>query len=192
MAFLFLRPNLKKMNYFLDINQYDWVYVKGKMTPIPKVIIKPKNKRRQTSPKYWLKEKSTRKKEKSYARKVSKGLFKSKMAQTASRNSLYAAQLKQRCTKTEKIFGDYLWENKVYFKFQKGFLVPFHRIVDFYLPDFDLIIEIDGGYHSDDKTANKDRLKDEIWDRKGYRTIRILNEDVLNGNFKDIIKHLLP
>lgn len=113
------------------------------------------------------------------------------MAKTASRNSLYAEQLKQRYTKTEKIFGDYLWENKVYFKFQKGFLVPFHRIVDFYLPDFNLIIEIDGGYHQDEKTNAKDTLKDEVWIRKGYTTIRILNEDVLNGNFKEIIKHLL-
>ena len=68
--------------------------------------------------------------------------------------------------------------------FQKGFLKPFHRIVDFYLPQYRLIIEIDGGYHND--TKDKDDIKGKVWGR--FKTLRILNEDVYNSNFVEIFQ----
>lgn len=84
-------------------------------------------------------------------------------------------------TKSEVIFKKYLIENKVVFMFQKGFLNPFHRIVDFYIPNGQIIIEIDGGYHKE--TVEKDANKDKIWGKMGYTTIRITNDEVNSGVF---------
>lgn len=58
--------------------------------------------------------------------------------------------------------------------FQKGFLKPFHRIVDFYLPKKKTIVEVDGGYHK--HTRERDALKDKLWlEQRGMKTIRIPN-----------------
>ncbi len=48
-----------------------------------------------------------------------------------SRNSKFRLELINRITPTEKIVKDWLEENKIRFMFQKGFLKPFSRIVDF-------------------------------------------------------------
>lgn len=124
-------------------------------------------------------------------KRISKGKYVDKTQLTYAKNSLYSLQLKTKITASEKIFGDYLCENKIYFKFQKGFITPFHRIVDFYLPQINLIIEVDGGYHVN--TIEKDSNKDYLW--KKYRdmdTLRISNEQILDGSFKEIaiIKNL--
>lgn len=97
---------------------------------------------------------------------------------------------KHKAMKTELRFKEWLDENKIYYKFQKGFLIPFHRIVDFYIPNHGLIIEIDGGYHNDIK--EKDSYKDDTWaEERGMRTIRILNKDVWNGDFIPRLSFLL-
>lgn len=98
-----------------------------------------------------------------------------------AKNSLYRMKLRNMPTKSEIIFKKYLNDNKIIFMFQKGFLNPFHRIVDFYIPNGKIIIEIDGGYHKE--TVNKDENKDKIWGDKGYVTIRITNDEVNSGSF---------
>lgn len=104
---------------------------------------------------------------------------------TQRNNSKYKIELIKRATKEELIFKQYLDDNHIRYMFQKGFLKPFHRIVDFYLPQYRLIIEIDGGYHND--TKDKDAKKDLIWNR--FRTLRILNCDIHNGNYVAIFKN---
>lgn len=106
---------------------------------------------------------------------------------TQRNNFKYKIQLIKRATKEELIFKQYLDDNNIRYMFQKGFLKPFHRIVDFYLPQYRLIIEIDGGYHND--TKDKDNIKDRIWKR--FRTLRILNSDVNNGNYIDIFNNII-
>lgn len=116
------------------------------------------------------------------------GQYKSKTAYRSAKNSIYVIDLKKKATPTELIVKNYLEENKVKFRFQKGFMNPFHRIVDFYLPKpHRLIIEIDGGYHNN--TKFQDKRKDEAWEyHRIIKTLRIKNEDVLNGKFKEIFK----
>ena len=97
------------------------------------------------------------------------------------RNSKYRNDLKKKATPQEIVFKRFLESNGVKFIFQKGFLQPFHRIADFYIKKFRLIVEIDGGYHKE--CALKDRIKDDIWAKRRFRTLRILNEDVDNGNY---------
>lgn len=97
------------------------------------------------------------------------------------RNSLYRLELKKRATKQELVFKKHLNDNKIKHIFQKGFLKPFHRIVDFYIKKYRLIVEIDGGYHKD--LVAKDQHKDRVWKELGFSTLRISNEDVDNGDF---------
>lgn len=103
------------------------------------------------------------------------------------RNNKYIKELRRRPTKAEEIVGRYLIEKEIYFIFQKGFLKPFHRIVDFYFPVRGIILEIDGGYHK--TIIKKDNHKDYCWikDRR-MLTIRITNEDVFNGKFKIMLE----
>jgi len=108
---------------------------------------------------------------------------------TQARNSKFRLQLAKKATKQELVFKSYLEELGISFIFQKGFLKPFHRIADFYVKKYRLIIEIDGGYHKD--IAEKDFYKDEVWRKLKFRTLRILNEQVDNGTYKNIFQNFI-
>lgn len=105
------------------------------------------------------------------------------------RHSRYLRGLRSKPTREEVIVKEWLEHIGIYHIFQKGFLKPFHRICDFYFPKRKLILEIDGGYHKE--TAVKDKQKDTVWGGKGFKTLRVTNEQVLSGEFKDIILNFL-
>ena len=72
-------------------------------------------------------------------------------------------ELKNHPTATEVIFREKL--KKLHIKYIFQYLYYYKGcagICDFYLPDFDLLIEIDGGYHLDFEQKQKDKIKDEI------------------------------
>lgn len=98
------------------------------------------------------------------------------------RNAKYRLELMNKATRQEVVFKEFLDEQKIPYLFQKGFLEPYHRIVDFYIKKYRLIVEIDGGYHK--TVAGKDRMKDQTWSR--FNTLRIQNEDVDSGAFRDM------
>jgi very-short-patch-repair endonuclease len=51
-------------------------------------------------------------------------------------------------------------------------------VVDFFCPAARLIIEIDGGHHSEDQNIEKD-LKRQLWlEQEGYRVIRFWNSEI--------------
>jgi very-short-patch-repair endonuclease len=101
--------------------------------------------------------------------------------QTQRNNLKYRNELRQRATKSEIKFKKILDENQIKYIFQKGFLKPFHRIVDFYIPRKKLIIEIDGGYHKEPYYKEKDRIKDAVFLKvRGLKTVRLTNEQVDN------------
>ncbi|MDQ7009074.1 MAG: DUF559 domain-containing protein [Candidatus Gracilibacteria bacterium] len=60
-------------------------------------------------------------------------------------------------------------------------------IVDFYIPDLKLVIEIDGSIH--DKRKEYDKIRTEILKGYGLKEIRILNYRIEN-NFSEICKKL--
>jgi len=61
------------------------------------------------------------------------------------------------------------------------------RWVDFFLPEYNLIIECDGEYWHQDK--GKDRIKDEIAKNNGFTTLRLKEKDIRN-NFKLVIEQI--
>jgi very-short-patch-repair endonuclease len=53
-------------------------------------------------------------------------------------------------------------------------------IVDFVSRHGGLIIEVDGGYHSEPLQQENDKLREEELERMGYHMLRFSNEEVLN------------
>ena len=51
--------------------------------------------------------------------------------------------------------------------------------MDFVSTQNGLIIEVDGGYHSEPRQQENDKLREEYLERMGYHIIRFNNEEVL-------------
>ena len=98
----------------------------------------------------------------------------------AKQHAIFVAQRRQRATPAENFFCCYLASLGLSCRFQQGFYTPFYRIADVYLPDFNLIIEIDGPCHD----AQKDREGGARFEQvRGIRTLRLTNEQVLKQAF---------
>jgi very-short-patch-repair endonuclease len=114
------------------------------------------------------------------------GHYQGKHGYVSAISSVYRKELAQNATKAELIVREFLKDNEVKHKFQKTFIMPFHRIVDFYIPKKKIIIEVDGGYHLN--IVEKDLLKDKLWlEKRGCKTIRITNEQVYSGEFQQLL-----
>jgi len=99
------------------------------------------------------------------------------------RHEIYAAQLRKRATPAENLFRAHLAALGLSYRYQHGFFKPDYRIVDFYLPEQNLIVEIDGGYHD----AERDRVRDEKFQAvHGIRVLRLTNEQVTTGDIPDL------
>lgn len=96
-----------------------------------------------------------------------------------------ARENRKNATKAEQ-FAWLKLRNRKYrgYKFNRQFPLIFKWTktdIGFYIADFlcfelKLIIEIDGGYHQEQK--EHDNWRDEVVSELGYRTLRITNEDV--------------
>ncbi len=89
-------------------------------------------------------------------------------------------QLKDKATVSELSFKARLDKTGIKYIFQKGFIAgDGYYIVDFYLPKpYKICIEIDGGYHSTQQQIDYDTRKDRYLSNRGFKVIRILNENV--------------
>ena len=108
----------------------------------------------------------------------------SKKTTFATRHCKNRATLLKKATPAERAFCCYLASLGCAYRQQQGFYTPFYRIADFYLPDQNLIIEIDGSYHD----AEADRIKDaRFLEARGIRTLRLTNEQVLSGQIPEFL-----
>jgi very-short-patch-repair endonuclease len=105
------------------------------------------------------------------------------------RNFKYRSDLITNPTASELLFKRRLDELGINYLFQKGFIKgDFHCIVDFYLPKpLKICIEIDGSVHDTDQQKKRDFRKDEYLRSRGFKVIRIKNEDVLNFDLNKIV-----
>ena len=94
----------------------------------------------------------------------------------------YRKELVKKQTKSEKKFKALLKSLKVEYKFQQVFKGEGQmRIVDFFLPDYNYVIEIDGGYHTTDLQKQKDNDRTAFLKYMGVKkVIRFTNEEVYN------------
>lgn len=110
---------------------------------------------------------------------------KEKHSYCAKRNSVFRKKLTKQATHAEKIVFAYLKDMGIRFRFQKGFFTPFHQIVDFYLPQSKIALQIDGKIH--DTSQEQDKRKDKALLQRGIKTIRIKNEQTYDNSFHSII-----
>lgn len=94
----------------------------------------------------------------------------------------FKISLRKRATKSEKLFENILIENNIDYKTQMIF--GFY-ILDFCLPEYLLNIEIDGGYHNEQKW--KDKLRDNFVTEAGFNVIRINNDEVKDFDINKIL-----
>ena len=91
---------------------------------------------------------------------------------TASRHSP-----NQKKPKTELLMKEKLNANNIYNIPQKRICGFF---VDFYLPEYNIIIECDGDYwHNYPEGTDNDRRKNEIWEKEGYLVLRFWGSEIM-------------
>ena len=98
----------------------------------------------------------------------------------------YAKENRRHPTEAENILWNVLKA--------KGIGVPFLRqfIIDLFIVDFAykkgrLVIEVDGGYHSEPRQAFDDEKRTRILQSLGYRVLRFTNEEIC-FQLDDVIK----
>lgn len=115
----------------------------------------------------------------------------------------FRKDLMKRATKEEKIFRSFLERNGVKYQFQKivyirdkDALIKKFYILDFYLPDYKLAVEIDGDYHNTKEQMELDAEREStiIKHYPNVSFLRIKNQDVtykkLNTIIEDYISEL--
>ena len=99
-------------------------------------------------------------------------------------------KLRLNATKFEYMFRSKLKRAKIKHVFQKAFYDEWYfMIVDFYIPNYKVVFEIDGKQHWKNYDQIRKDAKHEVFlNKKKIRVIRIKNEDVARLKIKEIRK----
>ena len=104
----------------------------------------------------------------------------------------YARQMLENPTIGESLLYKYFSNNKIKYFPQQIICCQHSYIMDVYLPDYHLDIEVDGGYHRTREQQAKDwaRSKD-IFDTFRIKTIRLTNKQLETGYFVTKLENAL-
>ena len=91
----------------------------------------------------------------------------------------YARENRRNATLAEDGLWDYLRKGISGEKFLRQHVIGDY-IVDFVSRHGGLIVEVDGGYHSEPRQQENDKQREEELERMGYHVIRFSNEMILN------------
>lgn len=86
--------------------------------------------------------------------------------------------MRKNPTDAEEVLWKYLKNKELGIKFRRQHIID-EFIVDFVNLETGLIIEVDGGYHNKEEQKIYDQERTEILEKKGFKIIRFLNEEVL-------------
>ena len=95
-------------------------------------------------------------------------------------------------TEAENALWSMIRGNALGQKFRRQYIIG-DFIVDFICLDKKLIIEVDGGYHSEPRQIEDDALRQQWLEKRGFRVIRFTNEEVefdSDNVCKQIKRHL--
>ncbi len=90
----------------------------------------------------------------------------------------FAKENRKYMTEAESALWKYLKSNGLGHKFLRQHIIGDY-IVDFLCRDKLLVIEVDGGYHSERIQQEDDAVRQQWLEEMGYKVIRFTNEDVL-------------
>ena len=89
----------------------------------------------------------------------------------------FARENRRNATLAEDVLWDGLRRNSLGIKFLRQHIIG-DFIVDFVSRHGGLIIEVDGGYHSELRQQEDGLLREEALEKMGYHVIRFTNEEV--------------
>ena len=104
----------------------------------------------------------------------------------------FAKENRKYMTEAESALWKYLKGNGLGHKFLRQHIIGDY-IVDFFCRDKQLVIEVDGGYHSERTQQEDDAVRQQWLEQNGYAVIRFSNEEVLvdiEGTISTIINSL--
>lgn len=103
----------------------------------------------------------------------------------------YEIENRHNATESEKKFKAKLQFNNIKYEFQKSFIDKNDwYIADFYLPDYKILVEIDGGYHKENNQKVKDRRKTKFYKELGYKVLRLKNFQADKISADDMLKYI--
>lgn len=91
---------------------------------------------------------------------------------------MWARENRNHMTDAERHIWHYLRGNQLGFKFLRQHIIADY-IVDYVCLEKKLIIEIDGGYHSEPHQQDDDAMRTKRLNSLGFRVIRFTNEEIL-------------
>lgn len=97
----------------------------------------------------------------------------------------YTVDLRNRATSAERRIDEMLQASDINYVFQKVIENPFSfYIVDFFFPDTNTCLELDGKYHLKLTQFKKDKKRDAYLKEQGYTVIRITNNKAYQISLK--------
>lgn len=90
----------------------------------------------------------------------------------------FANRMRRHPTEEESIVWERLREKRVGYRFRRQAPL-FGFIVDFYCPKMKVVVEVDGGWHGDNR--NYDARRDRVMTAAGLCVLHFTNDDVLDG-----------
>ena len=90
----------------------------------------------------------------------------------------YARENRRNATLAENVLWEHLRDNALGVKFLRQHIIGDY-IVDFVSRQKNLIIEVDGGYHSEPRQQADDEIREHVLAEMGFHIIRFTNEEVL-------------
>ncbi|WP_425653069.1 endonuclease domain-containing protein [Vibrio campbellii] len=88
------------------------------------------------------------------------------------------SQLRTNMPKPEEILWQRIRRKQLGVKFRRQHGIG-RYIVDFYCPELNLVIEIDGDSHFSDEGKEKDTIRDAFMETLGIKVLRFTNEEVM-------------
>ena len=90
----------------------------------------------------------------------------------------FSRENRKNATLAEKMLWEHLKNDDLGSRVLRQYIIGDY-IVDFLLPYYNLVIEVDGGYHAERQQAEDDKVRSEALNSMGLYVIRFSNEQVL-------------
>ena len=92
----------------------------------------------------------------------------------------FARKNRQHPTEAESLLWEFLRRNLWGVKFNRQHVIADY-IADFACIEKDIVIEVDGSYHSEEEQMEYDEMRTTALQRMGFRVIRFTNEEVFQA-----------
>ena len=100
----------------------------------------------------------------------------------------FAHKNKQFATEAESLLWEHSCARQLAVKFKRQQKIGDYN-VDLVCIEKNLVIEVDGGYHSEYEQIEKDEFRTERLNEMGYNVIRFSNEEIL-GNILEVVNKI--